>query len=37
MLEAGATAYLVKGASRDEILQTLKKSMEAHEKLSELR
>jgi DNA-binding NarL/FixJ family response regulator len=37
MLEAGATAYLVKGASREEILQTLKKSMEAHEKLSELR
>jgi len=36
MLEAGATAYLVKGASREEILRTLKKSMEAHEKLAEL-
>jgi DNA-binding NarL/FixJ family response regulator len=36
MLEAGAISYLVKGASRDEILQTLKKSIEAHAKLSEL-
>jgi DNA-binding NarL/FixJ family response regulator len=36
MLEAGAVSYLVKGATRDQILQTLKKSIEAHAKLSEL-
>ena len=36
MLEAGATSYLVKGASRDKILQTVKRSIEAHKKLAEL-
>jgi DNA-binding NarL/FixJ family response regulator len=36
MLEAGAISYLVKGASRDEILQTLRRSIEAHAKLSQL-
>jgi DNA-binding NarL/FixJ family response regulator len=36
MLEAGAISYLVKGASREDILTTLKRSLEAHAKLSEL-
>jgi DNA-binding NarL/FixJ family response regulator len=36
MLEAGAISYLVKGASRDQILQTLRRSIEAHAKLSQL-
>jgi len=36
MLEAGAVSYLVKGASRDEILTTLRRSIEAHARLSEL-
>jgi DNA-binding NarL/FixJ family response regulator len=36
MLEAGAISYLVKGASREQILQTLRRSIDAHAKLSEL-
>ena len=36
MLEAGAVSYLVKGASREEILTTLRRSIDAHAKLSEL-
>jgi DNA-binding NarL/FixJ family response regulator len=36
MLEAGAISYLVKGASRDQILQTLRRSIEAHARLSQL-
>jgi DNA-binding NarL/FixJ family response regulator len=36
MLEAGAIAYLVKGASREEILHTVRRSIEAHAKLAEL-
>jgi DNA-binding NarL/FixJ family response regulator len=36
MLEAGAISYLVKGATRDEILQTLRRSIDAHAKLSQL-
>ncbi len=36
MLEAGATAYLVKGASREQILHTVRCAIEAHERLSQL-
>jgi DNA-binding NarL/FixJ family response regulator len=36
MLEAGATSYLVKGASRDKILHTVRRSIDAHKKLAEL-
>jgi DNA-binding NarL/FixJ family response regulator len=36
MLEAGAVSYLVKGASREQILTTLRRSIDAHAKLSEL-
>jgi DNA-binding NarL/FixJ family response regulator len=36
MLEAGAISYLVKGASREQILQTLRRSIDAHAKRAEL-
>jgi DNA-binding NarL/FixJ family response regulator len=36
MLEAGATAYLVKGASRDQILHTVRRAIDAHDQISEL-
>ena len=36
MLEAGAISYLVKGATREQILQTVRRSIDAHAKLSEL-
>jgi DNA-binding NarL/FixJ family response regulator len=36
MLEAGATSYLVKGASRDKILHTVRRSIDAHKRLAEL-
>jgi DNA-binding NarL/FixJ family response regulator len=36
MLDAGAVAYIVKGASREEILTTMRRAIEAHEKLAEL-
>jgi DNA-binding NarL/FixJ family response regulator len=36
MLGAGATAYLVKGASRDQILHTVRRAIDAHHELSEL-
>jgi DNA-binding NarL/FixJ family response regulator len=36
MLDAGAVAYIVKGASREEILTTMRRAIEAHEKLSQL-
>jgi DNA-binding NarL/FixJ family response regulator len=36
MLEAGATAYLVKGATREQILHTVRRAIDAHERLSRL-
>jgi len=36
MLEAGATAYLVKGATRDQILHTVRRAIDAHERLVRL-
>ena len=36
MLEAGAISYLVKGASREQILHTVRRSIDAHKKLAEL-
>jgi DNA-binding NarL/FixJ family response regulator len=34
MLEAGASAYLVKGATREQILDTVRRALEAHKKLA---
>jgi DNA-binding NarL/FixJ family response regulator len=34
MLDAGAVSYVVKGATRDQILHTLRRALEAHRKLS---
>jgi DNA-binding NarL/FixJ family response regulator len=33
MLQAGAMSYLVKGATREQILHALHRSIEAHNKL----
>jgi DNA-binding NarL/FixJ family response regulator len=34
MLEAGAISYLVKGASREQIIDTVRRALDAHKKLS---
>jgi DNA-binding NarL/FixJ family response regulator len=36
MLEAGATAYLVKGATREQILHTVRHAIDAHDRLTRL-